>query len=88
MNRGLNQSDINPECCYELNKNIRFNRSFFYGSQDIMEYILDKGFTFSQLCLCPVKWMSYYFQVFWIWLLRRWVGGSVVGGRWVGGRWI
>ena len=37
----------------------------------------EERFTFSQLCLCSVKLISWYFQV---------ITTSV--GRWVGGRWV
>ena len=84
MKSGLSQLNINLECCYELNKNIWFNRSFQF-------YIFSAVFVFCKVIVLLFSSLlnTIIASVGW-WVCGRWIGGSVgkwsvVGGSVVGG---
>ena len=89
MNSGLNQLNINSECCYELNKNIWFNRSF-HACRFFMEANRSKIFKIRVLhfpscvcllqseCLTISKCFKYDYCVsgsVGLWSVGPWVGG-------------
>ena len=79
MNSGLSQLNINLECCYELNENIWFNRTFqFYIFSAVFVFCKVIVLLFSSLLNTIITSVGH-------WVCGRWVGGSVVGGTVVGG---